>query len=67
MPSRETTSTGQRGRYLEMRAAVEPVTEREMIAAHSPELAAIVAERATESGVRVGVTMVEIMSEVNWR
>ena len=45
---------GQRGRNFEMRRAVSPVVERQTMPAHSPVLAAVTAEDATEAGVSVG-------------
>ena len=58
---------GQRGRNFEMRRAVSPVVERQTMPAHSPVLAAVTAEDATEAGVSVGVDIESIMSAATWR
>ena len=49
---------------MEMSRAVSPVIDRQMMPAHSPVLAAVTAEEATESGVSTGVEMAAIRSDL---
>lgn len=65
--SREIARMGQRGRNLETRRVVFPVTERTMIAAASDVDAETTADAATAAVVSTGPFIAPLRSACSWR